>query len=93
MNELSRAEDKSAKNRGNTTRYNKFNNILNTNKLIDIGHICLPFTWWNSRSNDNAILERLDRVMTNTSWINLYKEAYVENLSMWDRVMDQSFYL
>lgn len=78
LNELSSSKDKLAKNKENSSRLNKFNNLLNKNKLIDIGHIRLPFTWWNSRLKDNTIL--LDRVVANPAWTNVFKKAWVENI-------------
>lgn len=80
LNELSTFADKLAKNIGNSTRLNKFNSFLNMNNLIDIGQIRLSFTWWNSKQKENAIYERPDRVVANPTWINIYKEVYVENL-------------
>lgn len=80
LNELSTSEDKLAKKKGNSTRFNKFNNFLHTNNLMDISHIGLPYTWWNSRLEDQAIVERLDRALANPVWLSIYKEAYVENL-------------
>lgn len=64
-NEFFGSRDKLANNLGNSTRYLKFNNVLSTNNLIDLGHIDLPFTWWNSRKDENTIFERLDRVVVN----------------------------
>lgn len=48
LNEISSSPEKFAKNKGNSTRYNKFNNILNENELIVIGFIILTYTWFNN---------------------------------------------
>lgn len=82
LNELFSSQDNLANYQGNLTRFNKFKKTLNENSIVDIGHIRLPFTGWNSRSNGDAIFERLDRILTNPQWINFYRDAYVKNLSI-----------
>lgn len=44
LNELSNAQEKYAKVLENSTKFNKFDNILNENNLIDIGNIGLLYT-------------------------------------------------
>lgn len=78
LNELSSAQEKFTNNLGNSTRFNKLK--CSQYNLVDIGSIELPYTWWNSRIKTKAIFERLDRVVANLSWLNLFKDAYVENL-------------
>lgn len=68
-----------AKHQDNSTRFNKLNKILNKNR-VDIGHNSLLYTWWNSITNVDAVFARLDRIIANPPWINLYGEAQVENL-------------
>lgn len=57
------------------------------NNIMDVGFIGLPLTWWNSRQKENAIYERLDKVVANLAWINMYKEACVENLPIVGQIM------
>lgn len=61
LNEFSSGQEKYSKELENLTRFNKFNNVFNKNNLLDISNIRLPYTGWNSRTNINAIFDRLDR--------------------------------
>lgn len=47
--------------------------------LLTIGHIELPYTWWNSRTNGDVIFERLERVVVDPQWINLFRDAQIQN--------------
>lgn len=39
-----------------------------------------PFTWWNSRASDDYIFERLDRVLFNAKFLDLFSQLEVEYL-------------
>lgn len=65
LNELSSVQKNFANNLGNSTRFNKFNNVLNKKNLVDIGSFGAPYTWWNCRTRDKAIFEKLDKVVAN----------------------------
>lgn len=54
--------------------------ILDENSLIDIGYIGLLYAWWNNRTHKDVAFERLDRVVVNPQWLNIYKDARVKNL-------------
>lgn len=43
--------------------------------------IGLPYTWWNNRTHLEAVFERLDNAVANPQWLNVYRDARVENLS------------
>lgn len=48
--------------------------------LIDLGFKGRRFIWTNGRHNGANILERIDRVMANYNWLNLFPEAMVTHL-------------
>lgn len=80
LNELPSVQEKFASNLGNSSRFNKINNFLSRNNLVDVGSSGLPYTWWNSRLKEKTIFERLDRVVANPAWLNSFTDAYVEDL-------------
>ncbi|OMO62548.1 Endonuclease/exonuclease/phosphatase [Corchorus olitorius] len=49
-------------------------------KLAEIKANGLHFTWSNRRDSDHITWERLDRAFANTSWIQTFSEATLENL-------------
>lgn len=53
---------------------------MSENSLVEIGHIGFSYIKWNSRTTDKAVFKRLDRVVANPQWINIYRDSYVENL-------------
>lgn len=89
LNEFSSAQDKFTNHQGNSTRFDKFSKILNENSVVDIDYIGLPYTWWNSRINVDAIFERFDRIVANPPWLN---DAHVEIYQLLGRIMGRSFY-
>ena len=60
-------------------RVNYFNECLQYYNLIYLGFFGLSFTWTNSRSSNNLILERLDCALCNLEWNFLFLEAFVVN--------------
>lgn len=55
--------------------------MLHKNNLVDIGHIGLPYTQCNRKTNNEAIFERLDRVVANPVWINKLKRSLCEKFT------------
>lgn len=39
-----------------------------------------PFTWWNGRTGNDCIFERLDRMLINIEWQNLFSYSEVDHL-------------
>ncbi|PKA63011.1 threonine dehydratase [Apostasia shenzhenica] len=58
-----------------------FKDTLTACNLIDLGFIGGPFTWWNHRSGDDCILERLDRAVGNPEWLRLFPHIRVFHLA------------
>ncbi|KAK9265469.1 hypothetical protein L1049_012595 [Liquidambar formosana] len=80
FNEILSVHEKKGGNAGNSSRINDFMEFIDRCNLIDIGHIGLPYTWYNKREGIDAIFERLDRVLVNLDWLNDYPNAWVDNL-------------
>jgi hypothetical protein len=52
-----------------------FRDVLSDYGLEDLGYVGNPFTWKRGR-----IRERLDRVVTNNSWVDMHPDAMVTHL-------------
>uniref|UniRef100_A0A803NGK6 CCHC-type domain-containing protein n=1 Tax=Cannabis sativa TaxID=3483 RepID=A0A803NGK6_CANSA len=59
-----------------------FNNAIDRCALREIEYEGNKFTWCNGRAT-NMVFERLDRVMVNNSWWQIYAIAKVKHLSRW----------
>lgn len=57
-----------------------FNDCLQDTELQDLNIIGHQFTWERGRNTDHWVEIRLDRVLINTKWSNLYQNAKVYNL-------------
>ncbi|XP_074374722.1 uncharacterized protein LOC141715140 [Apium graveolens] len=57
-----------------------FNVCLNETDLHDLNIVGHQFTWENDRNTDHWTEIRLDRVLANTQWMNLFTRAKVYNL-------------
>lgn len=55
-------------------------NCLNYCQLIDLGFNGSKYTWRNKRRWDSLIIERLNRIVANVEWLNIYPEAHVTHL-------------
>ncbi|XP_074293210.1 uncharacterized protein LOC141620170 [Silene latifolia] len=50
------------------------------NSLLVVPFFGPPFTWFNNRSDDQLIMERLDRAYTNNDWLHLFPVVSVMHL-------------
>ncbi|XP_074270874.1 uncharacterized protein LOC141594783 [Silene latifolia] len=50
------------------------------NSLLDVPFFGPPFTWFNNRSDDQLIMERLDRAYANNEWPHLFSAASIMHL-------------
>jgi Reverse transcriptase (RNA-dependent DNA polymerase)/zinc-binding in reverse transcriptase/Endonuclease/Exonuclease/phosphatase family len=57
-----------------------FRNFLFDAELIDLGFKGPAYTWTNRPHASNAIFVRLDRIVANSAWCNLYPQAYVNHM-------------
>lgn len=56
----------------------KYRDTMNNYNLIDLGCFGSKFTWFNKR-RINPIYERLDRVLANSDWIDIFPECCAKN--------------
>lgn len=74
LNELSRPEEQSFRNKGNSTKYNNFNNFIQEHNFIDLGLRGNPYIWYNRREKCAAVFSRLNRALTNHFWIKTLRD-------------------
>lgn len=80
FNEVLLGEDKFGGRNVNINRALKFQERLNSCKMIDIGFSGPQYTWSNLRPLSQLIQERIDRVFINAEWNVIYPEAFVKHL-------------
>ncbi|XP_050258890.1 uncharacterized protein LOC126703871 [Quercus robur] len=59
-----------------------FRECLSNCGLFDLGFVGQRFTWCNGRIGDQRTLVRLDRIVANEAWLNMFPEAKVVHRSM-----------
>ncbi|XP_050222238.1 uncharacterized protein LOC126672334 [Mercurialis annua] len=59
-----------------------FRNAVMKSGLIDLGASGHKFTWFRGRDIDTRIEERLDRVLCNNSWLEVFLESLVHNMEL-----------
>ncbi|KAJ9548141.1 hypothetical protein OSB04_020684 [Centaurea solstitialis] len=59
-----------------------FRETLSDCRLMDLSMHGFPFTWSRHKGKPNEVLERLDRAVASQSWINLFPNHWVENLTI-----------
>lgn len=74
LNELSDPLETLSACKGNSTRYIKFNNFINTNVLIDNSCLCFHFTCI-LRSKESCFVW-----LANVNWLMLYLPAVLNNI-------------
>ncbi|XP_059290876.1 uncharacterized protein LOC132044416 [Lycium ferocissimum] len=53
---------------------------INSCELFDLGYKGSLFTWWNGRSAEDCIFKRLDRILVNSSFQEIFPQIEVEHL-------------
>lgn len=59
---------------------NNFRMAVEVGDLHDLGYKGDMFTWSNRHLDETFAKERLNRALANTSWSQLYKRFWIENL-------------
>ena len=77
FNEVLMGEDKLRGRSVNISRALRFQDCLDSCRMIDIGFFGTRFTWSNQRPLMNLIQERIDRVFVNAEWNGLFPEVSV----------------
>lgn len=79
FNDIAFENEKFRGNMPNFNRMHEFNKMINDSKLLNLGFTGPKYTWSNCRKK-NLILERLDRCMANSSWLDKFSNAIVTHL-------------
>ncbi|XP_071902364.1 uncharacterized protein [Coffea arabica] len=55
--------------------FEKFNNFISRNSLVDIGFEGVPWTWCNNWDNEDEVKERLDKVIGTRQWCDNFRKV------------------
>lgn len=66
-------------NQTHTTDMNNFINFLNRGILLSLNASGVPFTWTNCHTDHTVVFERLDRVVANPLWLNMFRNYHLHN--------------
>lgn len=91
LNEVTNANKILPAYKGNSTRYSKSNKFWNTNGLIDIDHLGIPFKWYNKREVINAISACLNKALAKMHWLKVCPVAILYNLPISGQTTRQFF--
>ncbi|KAH0698593.1 hypothetical protein KY284_012808 [Solanum tuberosum] len=81
FNEVTNASEKLGGRPINNTKCAKFISCLDDMDMIDLGFTGQKYTWSNKHKNNNTlIMERIDRFLSNHSWLNLFPDSHVHHL-------------
>lgn len=80
FNEVLLGEDKLGGRPVNSYTALKFQESLNSCRMIDLGFLGLRFTWSNNKPLSQLVQERIGRVFATPDWNTLYPEANVKHL-------------
>lgn len=58
-----------------------FKSALDDCELNDLGYIGMEYTWWNGQEGDSGVHERLDRMVANKKWLDIFPLFYVYHLN------------
>ncbi|KAL6190619.1 hypothetical protein ACLB2K_037013 [Fragaria x ananassa] len=82
FNNVASSEEKIGGRDPNTVYMHNFVSFLNNINVTSLPAEGLPFTWSNKHQDQTTIFEKLDRVVANPSWLQIFPSACVENLPM-----------
>ena len=82
FNEITHSDEKLGWPEQDADQMRAFRECLNSCSLTDFGFIGQRFTWCNERLGDQRTLIRLDRMVANEEWRELFPEAKVHHVSM-----------
>ena len=82
FNEIVHPEEKLGWLDRDADQMRNFRECLNEYGLFDLGFVGQRFTWCNGRFGEQRTLVRLDRVVADERWMELFPEAQVQHFSM-----------
>lgn len=59
----------------------EFSDMIQVSSLIDAGFNGSTYTWWNKQTGRKRIMQRLDRVLFNAHWLDLFQDTHVAHLN------------
>ncbi|OMO49899.1 Endonuclease/exonuclease/phosphatase [Corchorus capsularis] len=80
FNTIASSADKSNFSSHDTSRCRRFNEVINSCELVDLGFTGPRYTWKRSGRGIATIWERLDRFLCNIEWKQKFPEALVRHL-------------
>lgn len=80
FNEILHSSEKFGGRVINNSHSNNFIDCINYCNLVDLGYKGSKYGWTNKRKLGSNILERLNRLLANYDWVNLFPEAMVHHL-------------
>ena len=82
FNKIDQSNDKLGWLDGDARQIEAFRECLTDCGLIDLGFVGQGYTWCNGRIGEQHTLVRLDRIMANERWLNMFMEAKVYHRAM-----------
>ena len=80
FNEIAKAHEKLGGRPRPVTQMEAFRDVMDECGFKDLGFVGGKYTWCRSYEENNIILERLDRAMATTDWIELFSATKVVHL-------------
>ncbi|TXG57064.1 hypothetical protein EZV62_018377 [Acer yangbiense] len=80
FNEILRVKEKSGGSNKSILGICQFREVIDDCNLVDLGFEGPKMTWNNRRDGDNNVQERIDRMLADTAWIDLFPGARVQHL-------------
>ncbi|TXG65080.1 hypothetical protein EZV62_012074 [Acer yangbiense] len=80
FNEILKVEEKSGGSDKSILGICQFREVIDDCNLVDLGFEGSKMTWNNRRDRDNNVQERIDRMLADTAWIDLFPGARVQHL-------------
>ncbi|XP_021861101.2 uncharacterized protein [Spinacia oleracea] len=72
LNEVTNQAEKSGGRAFRSSQCSQLHLLADAASLVDLGYNGNPFTWSNAREGLELIRERLDKALSNPSWLNTY---------------------
>ena len=82
FNEILHPDEKLGWRERDANQIRDFRDVLSRCGLVDLGFVGQKFTWCNGRHGEQRTLLRLDRMVANEAWLQLFPEAKVFHISM-----------
>nr|POF06371.1 hypothetical protein CFP56_59434 [Quercus suber]POF10146.1 hypothetical protein CFP56_77127 [Quercus suber] len=82
FNEILHLDEKTGWKECDVDQIKEFREVLSRCGLFDLGFVGQRFTWCNGRFGEQRTLLRLDRMVANETWVQIFPKAKVHHISM-----------